>query len=316
MLQTAGIHHITAFVSDAQRNVDFYAGVLGLRLVKKTINFDAPEVYHFYFGDEKGSPGTIITFFPQAGARKGAVGGGQTGVTVYAVPPGSMDFWKDRLTSFDIRFEEKHRFGESYIRFLDNAGLVLELVEREAGDLNTWSFNGVPSDKAIKGFGGSVLYSLAPEQTIRVLENFLGLKRVAEEEGWVRFEGTGNLGNVIDINKVKMAPGRGGSGTVHHIAWRAKDLEEHEAWRSMAVEAGLHPTGIIDRQYFNAVYLREPGGILFEIATDPPGFANDETPDKLGEKIMLPSWYEPHREAIEENLPDVIVREIKGGTKV
>ncbi|WP_211748117.1 ring-cleaving dioxygenase [Paenibacillus sp. Marseille-Q4541] len=316
MLRTAGIHHITAFVDDAQKNIDFYAGVLGLRLVKKTINFDAPEVYHLYFGDEKGSPGTIITFFPQAGARKGVVGGGQTGVTVYAIPPGTTPFWKERLTSFGVHFEEKHRFGETYLRFLDNAGLVLELVEREEGPLNTWSYNGVTAEEAIKGFGGAVLYSMAPEQTMAVMENILGMTKAAEEHDFVRYQGTGDLGNMIDINRKVIAQGRGGAGTVHHIAWRAKDYEEHELLQKRAELAGMHPTSVIDRQYFNAVYFREPGGILFEIATDPPGFAKDEPQEKLGETLMLPSWYEPHRELIEQNLPNVTVREFKGGAKI
>ncbi|CAM3013978.1 ring-cleaving dioxygenase [Paenibacillus sediminis] len=311
MLKTAGIHHITAFVNDAQANVDFYVGVLGLRMVKKTINFDAPEVYHFYFGNEKGSPGTIMTFFPQANARKGVIGGGQVGITVFTIPSGSMPFWQERLNKFGIAFEETTRFGEKYIRFEDNSGLLIELVEREEGPLSTWSFGGVPADKAIKGFGGAVLFSISSKDTRNVLENILGLEKVAEENGLIRYRAAGDLGNLIDINAQDMPWGEGGAGTVHHIAWRAKDFEEHEQWRKLIANKALRPTPVIDRQYFNAVYFREYGGILFEIATDPPGFDNDEPIDQLGQKLMLPEWFEPHRSLIEQNLPPVEVRVLK-----
>ncbi|MDO7907544.1 ring-cleaving dioxygenase [Paenibacillus sp. JX-17] len=307
MLQSAGIHHITAFVQDAQKNVDFYTGVLGLRMVKKTINFDAPEVYHLYYGDREGTPGTIITFFPQSQARQGTVGGGQAAVTVYAVPVGSLDYWRERLASYDISFEETQRFGEIYLHFQDYSGLVVELTEREGGPQHTWAPGGVPADKAVKGFGGSVLLSLAPNETRKILEGLLGFKMAAEENGWVRYLSEGDIGNVIDINTDPVPAGRGGAGTVHHIAWRAKDFEEHEQWRSLIEKSGYHPTPVVDRQYFNAIYFREPGGILFEIATDPPGFANDEPKESMGEKLMLPSWYEPHREEIMRFLPPIQV---------
>ncbi|GIP30398.1 hypothetical protein J23TS9_55280 [Paenibacillus sp. J23TS9] len=200
MLKTAGIHHITAFVNNAQQNVDFHAGVLGLRLVKKTINFDAPEVYHLYFGNENGSPGTIITFFPQENARTGEIGGGQVSITVYAVPKGSMDFWSKRLDSFGINHESVSRFGEHFIRFSDPSGLQIELVERGEGTPSRWSFNGIPVEHAIKGFGGAMLSSVSSEHTMMVLEKVLGLQRVGEENGLVRFQGFGDIGNVIDVN--------------------------------------------------------------------------------------------------------------------
>ncbi len=309
--KTAGIHHITCFVKDAQRNVDFYAGVLGLRLVKKTINFDAPEVYHLYFGNEKGSPGTIMTFFPHELSRKGRIGGGQVGTTTYVVPIGAIDFWKARLTAFDISFTESTRFSENYIEFLDLDGLQLEIVEREDGALNTWSFGGIPADKAIKGFGGAVLYSVASTQTMQVLEDVLGLERVGQDGDFIRYKAEGDIGNLIDVNAEPMEWGIPGSGTVHHIAWRAKDFEDHDAWRSHVESSGLNPTPIIDRQYFHAIYFREQGGILFEIATDPPGFANDEPEDHLGEALMLPSWFEDSRAEIEKNLPPIQVRELE-----
>lgn len=306
--QTAGIHHITAFVSDAQRNVDFYAGVLGLRLVKKTINFDAPEVYHLYFGNEAGSPGTVITFFPWAQGRKGRIGGGQVGITTFAVPPGALDFWRDRLTRYGIAIIEAERFGEPLLQFDDHDGLRLEIVERAAGPLSRWSFAGVPAELAIKGFGGAVLYSTAPDKTAQALTETLGMELAGRHAGFMRFRATGALGNLIDLPEQAVAHGSGGSGTVHHIAWRALDDADHARWRSKVQEQGFRPTPFVDRQYFNAIYFREEGGILFEIATDPPGFARDEQAEHLGEKLMLPAWYEPQRAEIERLLPPVQVR--------
>lgn len=309
-LRTAGIHHITSFVADPQRNVDFYAGVLGLHMVKKTINFDAPDVYHLYFGDAGGSPGTIVTFFPQPGARKGAVGAGQLGITVFAVPTGSLDFWKERLTRLGIRFEPVQRFGEQLLRFEDHDGLRIELVERESGAESTWEWDGITSAQAIKGFGGGVLFSAAPAKTLHTVEHVLGLTKIAEEDGYVRFQADGDIGNIIDVNSRELPRGIAGAGTVHHIAWRAADFAEHDLWREQVQAGGFQPTPVIDRQYFNAVYFREEGGILFEIATDPPGFANDEPADQLGQKLMLPEWYEPQRELIEQNLLPIEVRKV------
>lgn len=310
--QTAGIHHITAFVSNAQANADFYAGLLGLRLVKKTINFDAPEVYHLYFGNEVGSPGTAITFFPFEDGRKGRVGGGQVGYTTFVVPQDAMPFWEERLTKFAIPFERTERFGETYLQFKDRDGLQLEIVAREQGPNSKWSFGGVPADKAIKGFGGAILYSMAPEKTMHTLEHVMGLERIGEDlgqgQGLVRFKAPEELGNVIDVNATVMGRGHGGSGTVHHIAWRAKDLDDQEQWRSFVTEQGFESTPIVDRQYFTAIYFRETGGILFEIATDPPGFTRDEPFESLGEHLMLPEWYEPHREQIKQGLPPMEIR--------
>lgn len=315
MRRTTGIHHITAFVGHAQANADFYAGVLGLRLVKKTINFDAPEVYHLYFGNESGAPGTIITFFPFEGGRKGRVGAGQVGVTTFVAPPGALPFWEERLQSFGVEYKKTRRFGEDTLRFQDGDGLQLELVERAEGANSAWSFGGVPADRAIKGFGGATLYSMAPERTMHTLERVMGLEREAEEGGFVRFRARGELGNRIDVNAAGMARGIGGSGTIHHIAWRAKDAEDQEGWRNDVEAAGFHPTPIVDRNYFTAVYFREAGEILFEIATDPPGFARDESPETLGERLMLPDWAEPHRERIVSGLPPLEIRELAPPTR-
>ncbi|RIX51551.1 ring-cleaving dioxygenase [Paenibacillus nanensis] len=311
--QTAGIHHITAFVRNPQHTTDFYAGILGLRLVKKTVNFDAPEVYHLYFGDQAGSPGTIITFFPWPESRKGKIGGGQVGITTYVVPAGAFDFWKERLAAFGVEAQETERFGERYLQFADPDGLRAEIVAREEGANSEWSFGGVPADKAIKGFGGAVLFSMAPESTGRLLENVMGFTKIGEDVGFVRYQSFGELGNVVDVNATAMASGHGGYGTVHHIAWRAKDDEEHAQWRKRVADNGYQPTPIVDRQYFNALYFREEGGILFEIATDPPGFARDEEPEHLGEKLMLPEWYEKHRGEIEQLLLPFEVRELEAG---
>jgi glyoxalase family protein len=314
-LQTAGIHHITAFASSPQGIVDFYAGILGFRMVKKTINFDAPEVYHLYFGDGAGSPGTIITFFPWPQSRKGQIGGGQVGITTYVVPQGSFAFWENRLESFDISVTKVSRFSEQYLQFTDYEGLRLELVEREAGSNSNWSFGGIPTEKAIKGFGGAVLFSTNPTKTRDVLENVLGLKSVGEDAAYSRYQSTGDIGNLIDVPLEAASMGIGGAGTVHHIAWRAQDFEQHAEWRSSVEQKGYHPTPIIDRQYFNAIYFREAGGILFEIATDPPGFANDESADSLGGKLMLPEWFEKNRDQIEANLLPIEVRELEGKRK-
>lgn len=310
--QTTGIHHITAFAGDPQANVDFYAGILGLRLVKKTINFDAPDVYHLYFGNEAGSPGTIITFFPSAGSPKGKIGGGQVGITTYIVPQGSLGFWENRLINFGITVKRVSRFQEDYLQFTDNEGLGLELVERNEGPNSKWAFNGIPADKAIKGFGGAVLYSVNAESTMDTLQNILGLTKVAEDGEYVRFQATGEIGNIIDVPLASMDWGEGGAGTVHHIAWRANNFDDHKEWQKEVMRKGFRPTQIIDRQYFNAIYFREYGGILFEIATDPPGFAKDEPAESLGEKIMLPDWYEKHRAQIEANLIPIQIRELAG----
>jgi glyoxalase family protein len=267
-------------------------------------------VYHLYFGDQAGSPGTIITFFPWPNSRKGRIGGGQVGVTTYAVPPGSLAFWEKRLASLNISSTKAVRFNEQVLQFADNEGLQLELVERIEGVNSEWSFSGVPVDKAIKGFGGAILYSVNATATIQTLEQVMGLAKVGEEAGYARFKAAGDLGNIIDVRVEDMPWGSGGAGTVHHIAWRAQDDEQHEEWRAVVAEHGFQPTPIIDRNYFHAVYYRETGGILFEIATDPPGFAVDEAADELGQLLMLPEWFEPRRAEIEANLHAFEVRSL------
>ncbi|MEK3856557.1 ring-cleaving dioxygenase [Cytobacillus sp. FSL H8-0458] len=312
MQKTAGIHHITAMVNDAQRNIDFYAGVLGLRLVKKTINFDRTEVYHLYFGNYTGQPGTVITFFPWAKQLKGRIGMGQVGTTSYMIPMGSMEFWKNRLDRFGIEYSSSVRFGERYLTLNDPDGLQLELIERGDGPVNHWTFGEIQSENAIKGFAGATLISAQPNKTAEVLENVLGLECVGDEEGFLRFTSEALLGNTIDIKLTPSVRGLMGAGTVHHIAWRAKDDEELLRWRLLLIDKGLYPTEVRDRNYFKAIYFHEEGGILFEIATDPPGFTVDEPINDLGEKLMLPSWLESKREELETSLPNVEARVLEG----
>ncbi|PAF36720.1 ring-cleaving dioxygenase [Terribacillus saccharophilus] len=305
--QTQGIHHITAIVGHPQENTDFYAGVLGLRLVKKTVNFDDPGTYHLYFGDEKGKPGTIITFFPWPNAYQGKIGDGQVGVTSYVVPKGALAFWENRLEKFEIAFAKTERFGEQYLQFDDVHGLHLEIVEREAGETNTWTFGDVTPEVAIKGFGGATLYSKTPGATAELLKQ-MGLKRVGEEGDYVRYQAAGDIGNIIDIKLTTSGKSQMGVGTVHHIAWRASDDQDQLDWSEYVDGLGYGVTRVQDRNYFNAIYFREHGEILFEIATDPPGFAIDETQETMGEKLMLPAQYEQQRSKIENHVLPFEVR--------
>lgn len=305
-----GIHHITAIVGHPQENVDFYAGVLGLRLVKQTVNFDDPGTYHLYFGDEGGRPGTIITFFPWAGARPGTIGDGQVGVTSYVVPKGAMGFWENRLEKFKVPFTKMERFGEQYLEFDDPHGLHLEIVEREEGEVNNWNFSGVTPEVAIKGFGGATLLSSQPNKTADLLEKVMGLEFVGKEGDFARYRSSADIGNVIDLKLTPIGRGQMGVGNVHHIAWRASDDQDQLEWQKYVAGNGYGVTPVQDRNYFNAIYFREHGEILFEIATDPPGFAHDESQETMGEKLMLPAQYEQHREQIERGLLPFTVREL------
>lgn len=305
MKQTKGIHHITAIVGHPQENADFYTNVLGLRLVKKTVNFDDPQTYHLYFGNGDAQPGTIITFFPWSNGSQGTIGSGQVGITSYAIPAGSLPFWEQRLSDKAVEYVKTTRFGEEVLQFEDVHGLKLELVEREAGPLNSWSAHGISEKEAIKGFSGAVLYSSNPEATIQTLTDTMGLSRISEEGAVVRLKAVGDLGNTIDIPLEAEDPGDMGVGTVHHIAWRAEDEADHKDWLDFVKERGFQATDVKDRNYFKALYFREYGGILFEIASDTPGFTVDEPIEQLGEKLMLPEPYEPAREKLEQILPPI-----------
>jgi glyoxalase family protein len=322
-MRSAGIHHITAIAGDPQRNLDFYAETLGLRLVKRTVNFDDPGSYHFYFGDNIGSPGTIITFFPWPGARRGARGSGQVTTVSFAIPPNSMAFWKERLRANHVIAEEiAERFGNAALRFLDPDGLLIELVassngtpvipskvegyRRETFKVTSTGSLDVARDDRIGGFAAPTLEVRNPEKTEELLAEILGFECVAEENSRRRFRGSGsNAAAEIDLVSSEAGFGQIAVGTVHHIAFRAADDEEQLRVREQLVARGLNVTPVIDRQYFHSIYFREPNGILFEIATDGPGFLVDESADELGETLKLPPIYEPNRDEIERVLPTI-----------
>ncbi|NLX61523.1 MAG: ring-cleaving dioxygenase [Tissierellia bacterium] len=305
MKRTKGIHHITSIVGNVQENVDFYSKVLGLRLVKITVNFDDPQTYHLYFGDKDATPGAVITFFPYEDAREGKIGNGQVGITSYLIPKGAAKFWEDRLNKFGVKYNKVKRFGEEFIQFQDPHGLQLELVERDGGNKNTWTVDDINPDVAIKGFAGAVLYSHFPESTAEVLEKLLGFERLGEEGDFIRFKSSADIGNIIDLKTTSMGRAITSLGTVHHIAWRADVEEDLLEWRSLVKENKFAVSDVRDRKYFKSIYFREKGGILFEIATDIPGFAVDEDKDFLGQKLMLPPQYEHMRPHLEETLTPI-----------
>lgn len=309
--RTKGIHHITAIVGEAQENTDFYAGVLGMRLVKKTVNFDDPGTYHLYFGNGQGAPGTIMTFFPWGKAYQGKIGDGQVGVTAFAVPEGALSFWRTRLESHRVSFEEHVRFGETYLKFADPHGLQLELVERGTGQASEWTGGEITEDNAIKGFAGAVLFTANAAKTEELLENVIGFSRQEEQGDYVRLVSEGTLGNTLDIKQTRVGAGQMGVGTVHHIAFRADDDVDQLEWKNRIEAYGLGVTPVQDRNYFRSIYFREYGDLLFEMATDPPGFTIDESPDALGTELKLPEQYEQYRKRLLAELPPVYARPLE-----
>lgn len=306
---TSGIHHITAIAGDPQRNLDFYAGTLGLRLVKRTVNFDDPGTYHFYYGDRTGRPGTLLTFFPWAGAFQGRPGAGQATVTAFAVPEGSLDYWEDRLGSRQIsEVTRRERFGDSTLRFTDPDGLALELVATApASTVDVHPESAIPQAAAIRGFQGTTLTLRGADATAQVLTEVLGLIPAGEDGAWRRYAApAGAAGGVVDLLRDPDAPaGTLGAGSVHHVAWRATDGAHQLRLRGEVLGHGIGVTPVVDRQYFQSIYFREPGGVLFEVATDGPGFLIDEAEATLGGALKLPPQYEPKRAAIEEVLPPI-----------
>lgn len=304
-----GIHHVTAIAADPQANVDFYVGLLGLRLVKRTVNFDDPGTYHFYYGDELGRPGTIMTFFPWPGSRRGSRGAGQATVTSFSVPDGSIGFWRERFASHRVLAEDpRTRFDEEVLTFFDADGLKLELVARNSDEGGEpWTGSGIPPEHAIRGFHGVTLLVRDPEPTAALLGETMGLSPAGERSGRTRFAaGEGGVGRYVDVVDDRGASfGRIAAGSVHHVAWRVPDGTAHAAWRERLTDAGAQPTRVLDRQYFKSIYFREPGGVLFEFATDQPGFTRDEAPDDLGSSLKLPPWLEQDRQRIEEALPEL-----------
>jgi glyoxalase family protein len=317
MKQIQGIHHVTAIARDPQANVDFYAGVLGLRLVKKTVNFDDPGTYHFYYGDETGRPGTIITFFPWPMARRGSHGAGQATATAFSVPEGSLGWWAERLDRLGIAAEApkvREGFDEEVLTLLDPDGLKLELVARAGvvDDRAPWTGGAVPAAQAIRGFEGVTLTEWNPEITAAVLRDVMGFQAAGEGRDRFRFEaGAGGPGTRVDVLARPDAPrGHVAAGTVHHVAFRVADDPAQVAWHTELTEEGFPVSPVMDRQYFHSIYFRERGGVLFELATDAPGFMTDETVAGLGSSLRLPPWLESDRERIEGILPPVEVREV------
>ena len=302
-----GLHHITVIAGDAQENLDFYAGVLGMRLVKKTVNQDVPGTYHLFYADGAAHAGTDLTFFPWPDMAPGRPGVGLTVEVALAVPGGSLQYWADRLESHAIQpGKPAVRFGERLLTFADPHGLHIALVETtDDREFTPWAKSPVPESSQVRGLHGVRLLERSAAPTVDFLSTTLGFEEIGQEDGWRRFAlPGGRSGRVLDI---KEAPGeqRGiwGTGSVHHIAWRVPDDATELAVQSRLHYARLHPTQVIDRFWFKSVYFKEPGGALFEIATDGPGFGVDEPLDQLGGRLVLPPWLEPKREAIEAGLP-------------
>ena len=309
-LSISGLHHVTAIATDPQRNLDFYVGLLGLRFVKRTVNFDDPGSYHFYFGDARGTPGTILTFFPWPGARRGIRGTGQIEATAFAIPPGSVGYWLGRLKEQHVAAEqEANRFGEEVIRFTDPDGLLLELVASNSGDAaEPWTLSSVPPEHSIRGFHSVSSALEGYERTAKLLTESFGYRFVEQSGNRFRFAAPSDSGAGRTIDLLCMPesqPGHVAAGTVHHIAFRARNDEEQREWREHLIELGYNVSPVMDRTYFHSIYFREPGGVLFEIATDPPGFTLDESLDELGSHLRVPPWLESARAEIEKILPSI-----------
>ncbi|MFI5053363.1 MAG: ring-cleaving dioxygenase, partial [Acidimicrobiia bacterium] len=305
--------HVTATANDAQEDLDFYVGLLGQRLVKKTVNFDNHHVYHFYYGNEAGTPGTIWTTFPYKGmgVRVGTKGAGQITVTSFSVPAAALDFWRKRLTAEGLEFsEELPRFGEHALRFSDPSGLVIRLVGAARDDRVPWVRPGITANQAIRGIHGVTLLVRDPSKTIALLTEMLDGTVIAESGDTSRVGiGGDGPGHVVEVTRAGAEPDAiNGLGTVHHVAFAIGDGAQQLAIREALIRRGLRVTDVMDRQYFTSIYLREPNGVLFEVATIPPGFATDESLADLGTALKLPPWEEQHRAAIEAGLPAVTAR--------
>jgi glyoxalase family protein len=302
-----GIHHITAIAGDAKRNFNFYSNILGLRFIKKTVNFDDPGTYHFYFGDETGSAGTILTFFPWGeGIQQGRKGSGMATEIGYSVPKGSLDFWVQRLDHHNVIYNKpSEKFGEKYVSFLDPDGLKLELIESKTEDnRKAWETNEIKADNALKGFHNVTLTLTNIKATAAILTDVFGYKLIDQDVNRFRYA-TDTVENAAIVDLVELADEKRGhvaNGSVHHVAFRVKNDEILMHFREKIEALGLGITPQIDRQYFHSLYFREPGGVLFEIATENPGFTVDETLENLGKDLKLPPQYETRREEIEKHL--------------
>jgi glyoxalase family protein len=294
-MRIPGIHHVTAIAGDPQQNLDFYTKVLGLRLVKLTVNFDDPGTYHLYFGDRAGKPGTILTFFPWPNAPRGRQGSGQATAICFATGAGAISGWTKRLALQGVAVQGPiKRFGQDVLAFADPDGLPLEIIGCSKGD-----------DPAILGFHSITLSEVGYEATAEILGNGFGMIKNYEEGNRFRYNvPDGGIGTAVDVLcQPDSRSGTMGVGTIHHVAFRAQTDECQKLWRQKLTQMHLNVTPVLDRQYFRSIYFREPGGVLFEIATDPPGFATDETVEQLGHRLKLPPWLEPNRAHIEGILP-------------
>ena len=307
-----GLHHITAVASDAQANVDFYERVLGQRLVKTTVNFDDPGTYHLYYGDEVGTPGTIMTFFPWSHMSRGRRGNGETAEVLYAVPEGAAGYWAERLARMGVEVGDvEERFGEQVLLFDDPDGMRLGLVETDdPATLELWDGGPVPVEYALRGFHGVTLWLESTEPTAAVLTEQMGYRHMATEGARSRYAGASDdRALYVDLVARPGAPrGAFGAGSIHHIAFRTVDDEEQLEYRDQLMRAGLAVTPVQDRQYFHSIYFREPGGVLFEVATDAPGFLYDEPIETLGDALRLPPWLESRRPQIEPRLAPITRR--------
>jgi glyoxalase family protein len=309
-LHISGLHHVTAIATDPQRNLDFYIGLLGLRFIKRTVNFDDPGSYHFYFGDARGTPGTILTFFPWPGARRGLRGTSQIEAIAFAISPDSIGYWLGRLQEQHVPAEKMPpRFGDEVIRFADPDGLLLELVaspSHVAGE--AWRESSIPSQHSVRGFHSVSSALEGYERTAEFLTETFGYRFVGQAENRFRFAAPNEFsaGRTIDLLCTpESQPGRVAAGIVHHIAFRCANDEEQRAWRERLIGLGYNVSPVMDRVYFHSIYFREPGGVLFEIATDPPGFTLDENLDDLGKSLRVPPWLESARAEIERVLPPI-----------
>jgi glyoxalase family protein len=317
-LSITGLHHVTAIATDPQRNLDFYAGLLGLRLVKRTVNFDDPGSYHFYFGDARGTPGTILTFFPWPDARPGIRGTGEIEATAFAIGPESAGYWLERLRAHRVSAEcAPARFDQQIIRFSDPDGLALELVASpvESG-VEPWTGGPVPAEHSIRGFRSVSAALENCERTAELLTETFGYRLIGETDDRFRFAAPGEAGPGKTLDLLRMPgghPGRAGAGSVHHIAFRTPDDERQRTCRESMVKLGYHVSPVMDRTYFHSIYFREPGGVLFEIATDPPGFTTDERLEELGMNLRLPPRLERMRRKIEAILPPITLPKTAAG---
>jgi len=311
-MNITGLHHVTAIASNPQRNLDFYVELLGLRLVKRTVNFDDPGSYHFYFGDAVGTPGTILTFFSWPGSRRGMHGSGEVSATAFTIPTGSAGYWLERLKLYHVTVERApKRLGEEVVRFADPDGMLIELIESTPSDaVLPWGEGPVPAEHLIQGLHGVSARLQSSEETAKLLTDGFGYRRVQETENRVRFvaRGESGIGKFIDlISAPDVRPGRVAAGSVHHVAFRVSNDEEQIEWRKKLVGLGYQVSPILDRTYFHSIYFREPGGMLFELATDPPGFIVDEAVNELGANLRLPPWMEQARPKIENTLAKITV---------